>query len=340
MTAARANQIRADRARGREQSNREKRDAFETAKREEEGRPTIGRLWRLYEETRQGQASHKSDATRYTLHIAPLFADKTPDEILTWDIERLRTKKLKKLSPQTVKHILSLLRRLINFGVRQGRCRQPDPSRLYFSFPQVDNIKTENMTGGQMLDYLRALDAEPDQNAAGLIRLALSTGMRKGALMALQWADIDFENNFITLRGQTAKSGKTERIPLSSSARAVLERLERFDSPFVFPGHGGRQRKDFKRIALRVRDRAGLPKDFRPLHGLRHTFASWLASTGAVDLYTLQKLLTHGSPQMTQRYAHLADEALQRAAAVAGEVFQGVTGETAKVIQFRKERRA
>lgn len=36
-----------------------------------------------------------------------------------------------------------------------------------------------------------------------------------------------------------------------------------------------------------------------------------------VDLYTLQKLLTHGSPLMTQRYAHLADEALRKAAAVA-----------------------
>jgi hypothetical protein len=50
-----------------------------------------------------------------------------------------------------------------------------------------------------------------------------------------------------------------------------------------------------------------------------------------------QKLLTQGSAQMTQRYAHLADEALQRAAAVAGEVFQEVSGEKAEVIPFRKK---
>lgn len=67
---------------------------------------------------------------------------------------------------------------------------------------------------------------------------------------------------------------------------------------------------------------AGLPGDFRPLHGLRHAFASFLASSGKVDLYTLQKLLTHNSPQMTQRYAHLADEALQRAASVADSIFE------------------
>jgi integrase len=69
---------------------------------------------------------------------------------------------------------------------------------------------------------------------------------------------------------------------------------------------------------------------------LRHTFASWLASSGEVDLYTPQKLLTHGSAQMTQRYAHLADEAPQRAAAVAGDIFQGVSGDKSTVITFKK----
>lgn len=56
------------------------------------------------------------------------------------------------------------------------------------------------------------------------------------------------------------------------------------------------------------------------MHGLRHTFASMLASSGEVDLYTLQRLLTHKSPTMTQRYAHLRDETLKKAANVAGRI--------------------
>ena len=47
---------------------------------------------------------------------------------------------------------------------------------------------------------------------------------------------------------------------------------------------------------------------------------SILASSGQVDMYTLQKLLTHKSPLMTQRYAHLRDEALKRASDLAGEI--------------------
>ena len=61
----------------------------------------------------------------------------------------------------------------------------------------------------------------------------------------------------------------------------------------------------------------------RPLHGLRHVFASTLASSGKVDMYTLQKLLTHKSPIMTQRYAHLRDDALKRASELAGRLIQG-----------------
>ena len=38
-------------------------------------------------------------------------------------------------------------------------------------------------------------------------------------------------------------------------------------------------------------------------------------------MYELQKLLTHSSPQMTQRYAHLHDDALRKASDLAGALF-------------------
>lgn len=37
-------------------------------------------------------------------------------------------------------------------------------------------------------------------------------------------------------------------------------------------------------------------------------------------MYTLQKLLTHKSPQMTQRYAHLRDDTLKKASSVIDEI--------------------
>lgn len=68
----------------------------------------------------------------------------------------------------------------------------------------------------------------------------------------------------------------------------------------------------------RIRTNAGLPNDFRPMRRLRHVFASTLASSGKVDMYTLQKIPTHKTPAMVQRYAHLRDNAVQPTSEVAG----------------------
>lgn len=67
-----------------------------------------------------------------------------------------------------------------------------------------------------------------------------------------------------------------------------------------------------------------MPLNFRPFHGLRHVYASMLASSGKVSMYELQKLMTHKSPAMTQRYAHLRDEALMRASEVAKDVIEEI----------------
>jgi len=322
ITAAKAAHIRADRARGLEMPNAEKRRAEEAARLADASRPTITRLWNLYRESRPERKRWETDESRWRLHIEPLFAKKVPVEIVTLDVDRMRSLMTKNgKSPATIKGAMDLLQRLIRFGAKKGLCPMPEVSQLHFNYPKVDGGKTENMTAQQMKAYLQALDEEEDQNAAAFMRLALATGMRKSALLGLRWGDIDFEYGFITLRGEFAKKGKTERIPLSAAAKAILKSIERMGDEFVFPGRYGGPRKEFKKIAQRVKEKAGLPADFRPLHGLRHTFASWLASSGEVDLYTLQKLLTHNSPQMTQRYAHLADSALQRAASVADKLF-------------------
>ena len=136
-----------------------------------------------------------------------------------------------------------------------------------------------------------------------MMRLVLATGMRRGELFRLQWQDIDFDRGFIHLRDPKGKIN--QKIPLNASSRAVLDEHPRTKgSTYVFPGLHGKQRVDCKKSVNRIKKAAGLPDDFRPLHGLRHTYASALASSGQVDLFTLQRLLTHKSLQMTMRYSH------------------------------------
>lgn len=321
----------------------EKRTKAKAAREAEREKPTMATLWNTYKEAHKHMPSSRPDGynIRPTLER---FASKTPDEIRTAHVDALRRDlEAQGKSAQTVKHVLGLLRRIIRYGAQRGLCTVPDISRLHFDMPKVDNVKTECLTPEQGKALMDALDAAEDQNLAAMVRLALATGMRRGALLALQWDDLDFRTGHITLRGDAAKSGKTTQIPMTDAARAILAGIKPTDSPYLFPGKDGGKRVEVRRFMDKIRKAANLPEDFRPLHGLRHTYASWLASSGKVDLFTLQKLLTHGSPAMTQRYAHLADAAMRRAASVIDECLDMAANAEppkpvgAKVTRFRKK---
>lgn len=93
-----------------------------------------------------------------------------------------------------------------------------------------------------------------------------------------------------------------------------------FESVYVFYGRNkGRLREvhSFRRICIESR----LLDSFRSMYVLRHVFVSFLAINGKVDIYNILKLLTHKTPSMVQRYAHLRDDALKSASEVVGEMF-------------------
>ncbi|MFP3868777.1 MAG: tyrosine-type recombinase/integrase [Desulfobacteraceae bacterium] len=314
MTPARAAIIRAERMSGKRPTRQEAREQQEAARKAEAERWSFDRLWQEYQHRNPGLKGMVTDNNRYVNHIKPIFGSKEPQDLTHFDVDRLRLKMLKTHKPGTVKNTLELLRRIVNFGVKKQLCEGPG---FTIEMPRANSSKTEDLTPEQLVRLLEVLEENPGLPAAAIMKMALFTGMRRGEMFRLQWQDIDFDRGFIHIRDP--KGGIDQKIPLNAAVRQTLLDLPR-TSEFVFPGRGGNQRTDIKKQVNRIKEWAGLPKDFRPLHGLRHTYASMLASSGQVDLYTLQKLLTHKSPAMTQRYAHLRDEALRRASDLAGDL--------------------
>jgi integrase len=317
MTPARAAQVRTNRIQGKELSNKEQREAEKAKNKAEVNRWTISRLWEEYKTNNPKLKGIVKDNNRFKNHIKPKFGRKEPKDIIPLDVDRLRIQLSKKKAPGTVKNVLELLRRIVNFGVKKQLC-----PRLGFiiEMPRVNNEKTEDLTPDELTKLLKAIEKDSNTMAANMMKMALFTGMRRGEMFKLKWKDVDFNRDFIIIRDP--KGGPDQKIPLNDATKELLESHPRTKSPYVFPGRWGRQRTDIKHQVNRIKDDAGLPKDFRALHGLRHAYASMLASSGEVDLYTLQKLLTHKSPLMTQRYAHLRDDALKRASEVAGNIIQ------------------
>lgn len=304
MTAALANQLRAERIKGAVPTNREKREEEKTVDEAHAGRITILKLWDRYEEKHKGMASFRSDKSRYERFIKPSFGDKEPGEIIELDIDRLERKVLKGNAPQTIKHVLGLLARIAKLG---------DGLSITIKNPSIDNVVTETLNKDELKALIKALDESDDRQVSHLMKLALYTGMRRGELFKLRWDDVDFEKGFIFIRSPKGK--KSMHIPMNDQARDILKNHPRV-AEHVFITDKGKPFTEIRKRVDAVRTAAGLPKGFRPLHGLRHVYASLLASSGQVDIYTLQRLLTHKSTAMTQRYAHLMDEALHKASGV------------------------
>jgi site-specific recombinase XerD len=112
---------------------------------------------------------------------------------------------------------------------------------------------------------------------------------------------------------------------LNDSALAVLRQLDtkgQYDFLFInkqtaLPYTG------IHKVWGRMRKQAGLPE--LRIHDLRHQFASFLVNAGQ-SLYTVQQLLGHSTPVVTQRYAHLSTKALQDASNVASQHIQAAMG--------------
>jgi site-specific recombinase XerD len=118
----------------------------------------------------------------------------------------------------------------------------------------------------------------------------------------------------------------------------LLRRMKRKDDATgaLFPGTTGKPRVTLRRPWVQICKAAGLSEVFtlqgkrrtitrsRPkirIHDLRHSFASHLVSNG-VSLHIVGKLLGHTQAQTTQRYAHVADQALRDASNRMGEIYK------------------
>lgn len=147
-----------------------------------------------------------------------------------------------------------------------------------------------------------------------IIICALDTGMRRGELFKLKWADVDFENKLITIRAFNTKTMRQRQIGMTKRlARelAVLYAKNTNPDALLF-GIGST-----KGAWNKVRRQAGV-MDLR-FHDLRHTYATRLVSKH-LPLSEVGRVLGHTQPTTTYRYTNLTVETARRAAEALNEL--------------------
>jgi len=199
----------------------------------------------------------------------------------------------------------------------------PDESmRLRAALKARDDQARSGRTNANKWRATRAYALLPELGAYSdhitpMVVLSMNTGLRQGELFSLAWSSVDMQLKTITVLASHSKGNNTRHIPLNTEALAVLQaiRPEGADGlVFKSPVTGG-EFDNVKRAWAEVTKAAKVP-DVR-WHDLRHNFASQLVMRGA-PIFTVQKLLGHSNPRMTQRYARLAPEQLADAVALLG----------------------
>ncbi|MFD0980024.1 tyrosine-type recombinase/integrase [Tropicimonas aquimaris] len=281
-------------------------------------RRTIKDLARRYLEThaipKKRPRSVKMDRSTLDRFILPAFGSRCVADIGHEDVQRLHNRMLD--TPYQANRMLALLSKMFELAIR-WEWRPNNPARGISRFPEEKRYRW--LTDAELSRLLLALDRHSNQVAANAIRFQLLTGARIGEVLTATWKDLDLERMVWVKPSHHTKQKRTEHLPLSGAATALLRRMasERdHGNPHVFPGRKpGEPIKDLKRFWKAVTTEAGLD-DYR-IHDNRHTHASHLVSSGQ-SLAIVGRLLGHTNPTTTQRYAHLADDPLRQAAEVMG----------------------
>jgi len=289
-----------------------------------------------------------------TAHIAPRLGhvplrDLTPDLLarLYGDLlEGGRRQAKGGLSPTSVHSVHVTIHRALRDAVRWGLASRnvADLAAADAPHPVRRDVAERSWSPEQLRAFL---DAVRDDRLIALWTLAATTGMRRGELCGLRWADVDLPGGRLTVRrtrvvvdhvvvesGPKTAAGcrsialdpATVRVLQAHRKAQAAERLAwgpaYHPSDLVFtwengePLHPDLVRKTFQRLARQ----AGLPPI--PFHGLRHAYASAGLAAG-VDLKVMSSRLGHSSVAITaDTYQHVREQQDQAAAErVAATIF-------------------
>lgn len=248
--------------------------------------------------------------THVNKEIIPLFGKYRLDTITTREIQQFHSNLSKSHTPSTANRYLMLVQRMYSLAM-QWSVVEKNPACLVKKFKE-NNARERYLSNEEVARFLKALDTLDNQVIASGLKFLLFTGLRKSEAFHLEWVAVNREGGTVHLT--KTKSGKPRTVILNVLARQIIDEMWAIcegEHAYVFPGKVkghpvSNPQKPFE-IAC---EKAGV-ESFR-IHDLRHSFASLAINSGAT-LYDVQKLLGHASSQMTQRYAHLADESVRKA---------------------------
>jgi len=216
----------------------------------------------------------------------------------------------------TINRDLALVSAVFSWAARMGYV-ETNPARQVERFSEAGRAREVYLSAEESRALVRAACA----SLRPVLVCALSTGMRRGELLALRWGCVDFGRRVLVVEAKTEKAGKGRVVPMSADLYAELSEVKAgarsinidgkdpvFRGPSGKPLSASRLRAGFDSALAACRDIPKERRDLVCLHSLRHTAASLMVAA-SVPLFDVAKILGHSTLAVTMRYAHFAPEA-------------------------------
>jgi integrase len=211
-----------------------------------------------------------------------------------------RDDRLRQVQGGTVRRELALLQHCLEVSRREwGTPIRTNPVQS-INLPGPSKARDKRLEEGDSAKLQAAIGSVHAWYLRPLIELAIETGMRRGELLSLLWADVSLKKRIAHL--PNTKNGHSRTVPLTSKAVAALRKLPQTDIR-IFPVKGNAVRLAWSRL----RKRAGL-RDLR-FHDLRHEAVSRFFEMG-LSIPEVALISGHRDTRMLMRYTHLKPESV------------------------------
>lgn len=249
------------------------------------------------------------------------WAAKTIDAVTPHDLATWRDSLLARgLSPATVRKEITLLSCVFTYAVKQRQWIDRNPTSLIV-WPKPAPGRTRVVSDDEMRYLLAAADRSKAAWMRPTIVLLARSAMRRGELFSLRRCDVDLEARVAHL--SMTKNGSGRDVPLCPVSVEALRRLltlaPKGEEVPLLPLKSAVY-VSVRFIATVKRARAMYEADCKtedvepdesfavdlPLHALRHTAATFWASSGQLGVQQLQAITGHKNLSMLSRYTHLS----------------------------------
>lgn len=252
----------------------------------------------------------------YTIEnrVKPELGEFNVEEITKKEIQDYIIKQSEKLKQETVINTTKVLSQSFKYAVENGYIANTPYRGI--KIPKDKDIKELKVFKPEEIEKIISVKGFSKKKKSMVI-LGYRTGMRIGEILALKWEDIDFKQNFLTIKRTLSLYNKEcpeicepktkssrRRVDLDDVCIQLLKNMER-NGEFVFTKNDGTifSRQSIYQSFKRMCNAANVP--YHSFHSLRHTHVSVLLSAN-VHPKIVQERLGHAKISTTlDTYSHL-----------------------------------